>query len=53
MKEHPGHFWICFWLFLVVWFGTIDDHTGKTLDRIADTLARIETKLDTARERLP
>jgi hypothetical protein len=51
VKNHPGHFWICFWLALILLFGTSD--LTRSLDRVADTLVRIETKLDTLRERLP
>jgi hypothetical protein len=42
MKEHPGHFWICFWLFMIWGFNGLSQSDGK---RIADTLARIEQQL--------
>lgn len=53
MKEHPGHGWICLWLFLILILGTVDDRTHRSLDRLNETMARIETRLDTLRERLP
>lgn len=44
MKNHPGHFWICFWLFLI-FMNTINKDAQIAVRRSADALDRIETKL--------
>lgn len=43
MSEHPGYFWICFWLALLV----ISQPSGNygTLSRIADSLQNIERQI--------
>lgn len=40
---HPGHFWICFWLFLILVFG--DSDATKQLKDINASIARIEAKM--------
>jgi hypothetical protein len=38
--KHPGHFWICFWLFMILMFGESD--SAKQLKAINAKLDRIE-----------
>jgi hypothetical protein len=41
-----SNFWVCFWLYMILMFGTDGEDTRKGLDRIGNTLDRIEAKLD-------
>ncbi len=51
MKQHPGYFWPCLWLFFI-FFSMPTYWQFKNLDRLADSFARIETKLDALLERV-
>lgn len=56
MKNHPGHYWICFWLALILLFGDHDTtrevrHVDESLARVSATLDRIDAKLGVLLER--
>lgn len=48
MNEHPGHFWVCFWLFLIWLFMPTYSQVSK-LNQSLDTIATAISQNQTAR----